>query len=77
MALAPLVVRKFECSSENDAAQICAALNKAKYHSIALGSAVVSQCRPTKKLEGILAKVNLTEVIPSNYDLEQIQTMIA
>ncbi|KAE9526028.1 MULTISPECIES: hypothetical protein [Testudinibacter] len=77
MALAPLVVRKFECASEQDAEQICVALNKAKYRSVALGSAVVSQCRPTKKLEGILAKVNPVEVIPSDYDLEQIRDTIA
>ncbi|MGV6989547.1 hypothetical protein ACWA5Z_11770 [Testudinibacter sp. P80/BLE/0925] len=76
MALAPMSVRKFECLSEADAEQICTALNKAKYVSITLGSAVVSQCRATKKLGGILAKVNLTEVIPSEYDLAQIQAVI-
>lgn len=76
MALAPMSIRKFECLSEVDAEQICSALNKAKYVSITLGSAVVSQCRATKKLDGILAKVNLTEVVPSEYDLEQIQTVV-
>ncbi|MGR6981194.1 hypothetical protein ACUHGC_07290 [Testudinibacter sp. P27/CKL/0425] len=69
-------MRKFECSSESDAQQLCSALNKAKYVSITLGSAVVSQCRPTKKLDGILAKANPMEVIPSDFDLAQLQAVV-
>lgn len=76
MALTALELRKFEFDSEPEAAQICTALNKGKYTAIALGSAVVSQCRNTKKLGKILNKHPYTEVILSEYDKDKILSII-
>lgn len=76
MALAPLELRKFEFSTEADASDACAALNKIKYVSTALGSAVLTQCRPTKKLEKALAKYAFDEVGLSDYDRDQINSVI-
>lgn len=76
MALAPLELRKFQFGTEDDATDACAALNKIKYVSTALGSAVLTQCRPTKKLEKALAKYTFDEADLSDYDKEQISTVI-
>lgn len=75
MALAPLTARKFQYAYETEAEVICAALNKGKYPAVALGSAVVSKCRPTKKLDTILGKFSYEETSPSDYDLKQVESV--
>lgn len=77
MALAPLELRKFQFNTEEDAENACSALNKIKYVSTTLGSAVLTQCRPTKKLEKALVKYTFDEVDLSDYDKEQINKVIA
>lgn len=67
-----LITKKFQLNNEDEAKKLQESLDKINYQSIALGSAVVSKCRQTKKLEKVLVKFDHSEFIPSDYDVEKL-----
>lgn len=70
-----VIIKKFELESEIDAEKLVIALNKGKYFSIKLGKGVVSRCRQTKKLEKIIKPFTHSEYIPSEYDINKINSI--
>lgn len=72
-----LITKKFQLTTEDDAMLLKEALDKINYKSITLGSAVVSQCRQTKKLEKVLIKFDHSEYIPSDYDIQTLKDALA
>lgn len=70
-----LITKKFELTSESDAKSLTKKLNTNKYKSIQLGSAVISACRQTKKLDTILKPFKFDEIEPNEYDLEQLENI--
>lgn len=68
-----LIVKKFELENETKAEELVKVLNKGKYNAINLGSGVVSQCRQTKKLEKMLSTFEVSEFIPSDFDVKKLK----
>ena len=66
-----IIVKKFELENENKAEELVKVLNKGKYNAINLGSGVVSKCRQTKKLDKILSDFEVSEFVPSDFDLKK------
>lgn len=68
-----LIIKKFETQSEKDAKALVEKLNAGKYRSLNMGTGVVTECRQTKKLEKILSPFEVSEFVPSDYDIKRVK----